>query len=136
MPQRRLAMRRVRELLRMRYELELRISAIALRLGISSSTVHDHIERANTAGITWPLPPDVNDEELEIRLFRTNADRVPEGRPVPDWATVGMELKRKGVTLKLLWWLCRCRHNIHYADRVVMPIRPSLGVGKSSLSSA
>ena len=55
------------------------------------------------AGLTWPLIAELDERVLEQRLFPTKPGKPPNGRMVPDWATVHQELKRKGVTLFLLW---------------------------------
>ena len=116
MSRRRIAMRRIREILRLRYELNLGQCDIAFRLGMSSSTVHDHILRASVAGITWPIQEDMDDEQLDALLFRKQGKAVSNGRVVPDWHVVNKELKRKSVTLKLLW--IEYYHSHAYADPV------------------
>ena len=110
MSRRRTAVRRIREVLRLRYELKLGQCAIAERLGMSSSTVHNHLQRAERAGLQWPLPHELDDEQLEQQLFRSATDTPPNSRPAPDWNIVHRELKRKGVTLQLLWLEYREQH--------------------------
>ena len=55
------------------------------------------------AGRAWPLPAELDDETLERRLFPPAA--APSARPQrpPDWAAVHQEMRRRGVTLQLLW---------------------------------
>jgi transposase len=65
--------------------------------------------RAKAAGLNWPLPPDMDDTALEALLFPPTAPSVIS-RPLPDWAHVHKELRRKGVTLQLLWIEYRERH--------------------------
>ena len=55
------------------------------------------------AGLGWPLPPEMTEEELDVRLFRHPEQRRDLSRPVPEWALIHKELRRKAVTLKLLW---------------------------------
>jgi transposase len=65
--------------------------------------VAEYVRRAQAAGLSWPLPATLDEPTLEQQLFAT-AHRTPAARrPMPDWATVYRELKRKGVTLFLLW---------------------------------
>ena len=97
-------MRRIRELLR----LEARghsIREIARSLNISHSSVRRYLGRARRAGVSWPLPPELSDRELEARLFpAAPPSNVP--RPLPDFSEVDRELhapRQKGVTLMLLW---------------------------------
>ncbi len=62
----------------------------------------EYIRRAEAVGLSWPLPVEMDEAQLEQRLF----SRVrPQGaeRPQPSWAQIHQELKRKGVTLFLLW---------------------------------
>jgi len=59
--------------------------------------------RFRATGLPWPLPVEIDEAVLETRLFTRGALPPSATRPVPDWATVHQELKRKGVTLQLLW---------------------------------
>ena len=60
--------------------------------------------RARQAGLSWPLPPEFDDDDrLEARLFPPPPDLPPDKRPKPDWAQVHRELRRANVTLALLW---------------------------------
>lgn len=103
MPKERLTMRKIREILRLKWECDLSNQQIAQSCGISRSTVGDYLMRAKAAGLSWPLPENLNDAELEKRLFSTRGGRSSEERPLPDWSEVHKELKKKGVTLALLW---------------------------------
>lgn len=102
MAKQRLAMRRIREILRLCWGLKLSHCDVARSLTVSSSTVHRYVAAAIAAGLTWPLPEDMDDSSLERLLFPPVKDR-PKARPEPDWNHVHTELKRKGVTLMLLW---------------------------------
>ena len=95
-------MRKIREVLRLYFAAALSVRAIARSLGVSSSTVGDYLRRAEVAGLEWPLPDSVDDAGLERRLFPAPP---PSGtsRPLPAWSEVHQELRRKGVTLSLLW---------------------------------
>ena len=71
-------------------------------MGVPLTTVTDYVGRAVLAGLCWPLPADLDDDGLEALLFPP----VPpsrEARPLPEWAKVHRELRRKSVTLQLLW---------------------------------
>jgi transposase len=104
MPTERLSMRRIRELLRLKYAQGLSSRAIASSLSVSKGAVGAYLSRVRAAGLSWPLPPDLDDDDaLELLLFPGQVgSRVPE-RPVPDWGAVDRELRRKGVTRALLW---------------------------------
>ena len=96
-------MRQVREVLRLKWACGLSDRKIAQSLRLSRPTVAQYVRRATAAGLAWPLPEDLNEEALERRLFVT-AHQLPSlHRPMPDWAIVHQERKRKGVTLLLLW---------------------------------
>ena len=49
-------MRKIKEVLRLRFELGLGQRAIARACSISQSTVHEYLKRAEVAKIPWPLP--------------------------------------------------------------------------------
>jgi len=103
MPAKRLSMRQVKEVLRLKWACGLSDRQIAHSLRISRPTVADYVQRAKDAGLCWPLPEDLDDDVLERRLFKRTVQKPPAKRPLPDWSQVHRELKRKGVTLVLLW---------------------------------
>jgi transposase len=77
---------------------------IARRLGLARSTVRETLKRAETAGLVWPLPEDMNDAVLEAALYASRHSKRGHRRiEEPDWAGVHRELKRKHVTLLILW---------------------------------
>jgi transposase len=96
-------MRKVLEALRLRFDQDRSQREIATILALSQSTVHEYIGRFRATGLPWPLPAELDEAALEARLFTRGAVPPMATRPVPDWATVHQELKRKGVTLQLLW---------------------------------
>jgi hypothetical protein len=96
-------MRQVREVLRLKWACGLSDRKIAQSVRISRPTVAEYVRRAQAAGLTWPLSDALDDVALERRLFPTAAHTPATRRPLPDWAKVHQELKRKGVTLVLLW---------------------------------
>lgn len=102
MPNRSLSMRKIRDILRLKHKNKLANRQIAKSLSIPKSTVADHLTRAKMAGLEWPLPNDMDDTMLERFLFPPPPS-VSAHRPMPDFANVHQELKRKGVTLLLLW---------------------------------
>ena len=103
MAQERLTMRKIREILRLKYEAGLSNRAIAGACNISNSTVGEYLRRAEIAGIGWPLR-ELSEEELYQKLF---GDPIPipetKSKPLPDWEEVNKELRKKGVTLQLIW---------------------------------
>ncbi len=96
-------MRKVVEALRLTFDQDRSQREIATILALSQSTVHEYVVRFRATGLAWPLPADLDEATLEARLFTRGTMPSSATRPVPDWATVHQELKRKGVTLQLLW---------------------------------
>jgi transposase len=101
MSARRKSMRQVREALRLTAAGR-SLREIAAAVGVSPATALDYQRRAEAAGLSWPLAPDLDDAALEARLFPRPLEPGFE-RPRPDWSKIHAELKRKGVTLALLW---------------------------------
>lgn len=98
-------MRRVRDVIRMKAA-GLPSREIARRVGAAPSTVRLAIRRFEAAGLTWPLPDELTDAALELRLFAKTGNGNRQGHrriAEPDWTTVHRELKRKHVTLSILW---------------------------------
>jgi len=95
-------MRKIRDVLRLKFDSELTHREIAAACGISAGTVSDYVSRAGERGLGWPLPVELDDATLERTLY----PGPPSGaapRALPDRAAIHEELKRKGVTLQLLW---------------------------------
>src|SRR3954469_7622206 len=110
MPAERLPMRKVREVLRLRYACGASERVIAQSLGIGRTAVGEYIRRAAVIGITWPVPDELDDPALERKLFAPAGYNPPRSKPLPDWAHVHAELRRRGVTLALLWQDYRGQH--------------------------
>jgi len=109
-PRPRSTMRKIREILRLSLGEGLSRRQVGAATGSPYSTVADHLARARRAGLEWPLPEDMDDAELEARLFARAESPPSASRPLPDWVKVQNELRRKGVTLQLLWIEYRERH--------------------------
>jgi hypothetical protein len=104
LPESRLPMRKTREILRLHFESHLVPGQIASICKVSRSTVQRCLERLKAAGLSWPLPADLDDVALERRLYPPLPVTSPEQRCLPDCAAIHKELKsRKNVTLQLLW---------------------------------
>jgi DNA-binding transcriptional regulator LsrR (DeoR family) len=99
-------MRKVKEVLRLRYDLQLSYSQIRRSCGISNGSLNGLLTRAAKLGLTgWAQVRELSEEALEKALFRRADDgQWLEQRPLPDWAEVERELRRhKHLTLKLVW---------------------------------
>src|SRR3954449_8295095 len=103
MPAERIAMRQVRDVLRLKAA-GVSGNEIARRVGVASSTVRLTLKRLAVAGLSWPLPPELTDTALERQLFTAAGKKQGHRRRAePDWASAHRELKREHVTLQILW---------------------------------
>lgn len=96
-------MRKIHEVLRLKWESRLSHRAIAQSCGISPGTVSEYVQRAKVVGLTWPLSDDLDEDTLYRRLFPQPTSTSGRVIPLPDWAQLHTELRRPGVTLRLLW---------------------------------
>lgn len=103
MPMDRMPMRQVRDCVRLK-NAGMSTREIARRVGVASSTVRLTLRRCEAAGIAWPLDADLTDAVLEQRLFANSGVKPGHRRhEEPDWAGVHREMKRKHVTVSILW---------------------------------
>ena len=110
MAQERLTMRKIREVLRLKWECELSNRAIGRSCSISHSTVGEYVRRAEEAGLSWPLPAELDEDALLECLFPKIPDASSRQIPRPDWSWVHAQLRKKSVTLRLLWVEYREEH--------------------------
>lgn len=101
MPRKRSSMRKIREVLRL-HHMGLSSRQIARSVGLAQSTVTGYLHRAQAANLSWPLPEDLEEAAVERLLF-VPREEPHSGQPLPDWRQVHAELRRKHVTLALLW---------------------------------
>lgn len=99
----RISVRKIKEVLRLHGERGLSQRQIAESCQLAPSTVSDYLRRARLAGLHWPLPAEMDERAVMERLFPPRPAGPAAARIMPDWAEVHHELKRKGVTLFLLW---------------------------------
>ncbi len=95
-------MRKVRDVLRLRHTLGMSFRQISEATGVGKTVVGEYVRRAGVIGISWPVPDEIDDAELERRLFPA-ADATAATRAAIDWRHVHEEMKRRSVTLVLLW---------------------------------
>src|SRR6202049_4729302 len=104
MPAERVAMRQVREIIRLKFSAGISTREIARRLGIAASTVRETLKRFEGAGLGWPLPDGMSDGDLEAALYANHGTKRGHRRHAePDWPTVHRQLNPKHVTLLILW---------------------------------
>ena len=107
-------MRKLKEILRLSHQ-GLSRRQIAHSCGVTHPTVGSYLTRFARSDLSWPLPDELTESELEQKLFPPRpASRSTEERTVPDWEYVHLELKRKAVTLQLLWQEYREQHPTGY----------------------
>ena len=104
MPQNRVTMRKIREILRLAWSCNQTRQLISDSCGIGKTTVTDTLYRASAAGLSYPLPADLDDERLERLLYPQHPRAITSRRTPPDWASLHNELlSHKNLTLMLLW---------------------------------
>ena len=95
-------MRKISEVLRQRFDLKRSYRDIARSLNISPTTVYDYLARAKIVDVHWPLPEGLSEQDLYDKLFLPTKNTGQE-RPLPDLERVHRELRKKAMTLRLLW---------------------------------
>lgn len=101
---RRVSMRKIKEVLRLKWRNGCSNSQVAKSCNIARSTVREYLRRARDAGLSWPLDPRLDDTALENLLFPVKEVFSCSQQQMPSMEYLFRELKRKGVTLQLLWY--------------------------------
>jgi transposase len=96
-------MRKIQETLRLCWGSGLSARQAAKSCGIGRTTVKEYLDRAERAGFAWPLPEELDETSLENLLFPSTIPLDAERRNMPSFNYINKELKRKRVTLQLLW---------------------------------
>ena len=99
----RLSMRTIKEVLRLKWEKKFSNQQISQSCNIARSTIRGYLARAQNAGLSWPLPSDLDDGSLEAIMFPPAPTKAPDKGGLPAMESIRKELNRKGVTLYLLW---------------------------------
>jgi transposase len=108
---RRMTVQDIRTILRLTHTQGLSVREIGLRLKLSKTTVSTYLYRARQAGLnSWPLPAGRDDDAVLAAALFERVGRPPLDHGEPDWALISTEMKRKGVTLVLLWQDYRAAH--------------------------
>lgn len=110
MPRGPLPMRKIREILRLKWDLKCSNKLISCSVNVSSSTVSQCLQRAKKANLIWPLPDELDDEKLTKLLYSPCTDTPKDEYQKIDWQHIHQELKRKHVTLMLLWEEYKTQH--------------------------
>lgn len=102
-------MRKIRDIIRLHQDGGLSANRIAVSLNLARSVVQECLRRVRAAKLTWPLPVELDDRRLEEMLYPSRPK--PGCRTLPDWPQIHQEMKKKGVTLELLWHDIRSRRS-------------------------
>jgi len=106
-------MRKIREVLRLKYNSGISEREIARSCLVSRSTVADYLRRASAAKIDWPEAAMLTEAELERRLFLVQPVPSTVPRPLPDYEDIYQQLRtyRKiNLTLTQLWLEYKAQH--------------------------
>jgi hypothetical protein len=98
-----ISMRKLKELLRLKYESGLSQRQIASARHLSLGVVNKYINAAQATGLSWPLPEELSESQLKRKLFPPDSAPSEPVYAQPDFAALHQELKQKGVTRRLLW---------------------------------
>lgn len=111
-------MRKIREVLRLKYDQDRSDRQIARSCTLSRSTVKEYQDRFSRSGLSWPLPSPLDDQQLEHLLFPPPTVGVRDPVIYPDWHEIHHQLRRKGVTRWLLWQEYKIQNpsGIHYSQ--------------------
>ena len=96
-----LSMRKLSEVLRLALEQKASVRQIARSCCLARSTVSDYLGRARAAGLGWPLPAGLDEDGLARLLFPVR--EASGARPALDMVYLRNEMRKKSMTLQLLW---------------------------------
>lgn len=96
-------MRKIKEVLRLRFDAGLSIRQIAAAVKLSTGATQGLVKQAESLGLGWPLPSDLTETDLEQRFYPAGHSSTSARFQMPDWPVVHQEMRRKGMTLQLLW---------------------------------
>jgi len=123
MSTKRTTMRKIRDILRLRLAAGLSIRQIKASTKVSIGAIQKLLAKAEKEGLTWPLPPELDDSQLACLFYPAADTRVSKRHQIPDWPILHQELKRKSVTKQLLWeeyaqqYPNRCYSYSQFCDR-------------------
>ena len=101
MAKERISMRHLREILRLRNQFGLSPRKIGQSCGVGRTTVQEYLKRFEESGLTWPLPPELNDDELDNRLFPSKNN--VSSKPLPDFKDLAIEMAKPNMNFMVLW---------------------------------
>ena len=97
-------MRKIHTVLRLHFEAGLSRREIAKSQSVSYGTVANTLRRFAAAGLSWPLPVEIDERELTAALFPERPAHGTQQRfAEPDYPRIHLELKSVGMTKQLAW---------------------------------
>ena len=96
-------MRKTKEILKLKLMQKMSNRKVAKSCGTSHSVVADYLFRAKGAGLDWAQIEEMDDADIEACLFPQKPKESQSGRQMPSMESIQLELRKKGVTLQLLW---------------------------------
>ncbi len=102
MPTPRMTMKAIQEVIRL-HAAGLSQRQIAQACRLSKGAIGKYLQKAEQASISWPLPPEMDPAKLEALLFPSHRSATVTAPVMPDFAAIHTEMRRKGMTLQLLW---------------------------------
>lgn len=109
MAKKRISVRKTKEILRLRLGEKRSLRETAQSVNISPSVVHDCVKRFDASGLAWPIGPEIDDAVLEQKLYPPKVGSC-DLKAEPDFVYIHKELRKKGVTLYLLWQEYKLEH--------------------------
>jgi transposase len=103
MKRRKLSMRKIKEILRLHYEHKISNRNIGKACKISPTTVGEYIDRAREMNIDFNKILELDDKSLYSLLYPEKEIEESKTKQMPDMNYLHEELKKKGVTIQLLW---------------------------------
>jgi transposase len=97
-------MHKIKEVIRLKAA-GLSLRPIARCVQLSLGVVAKYAKRSEALGLGWPLPEELSDDALTQLILGASEQTEAGANPfvLPGWSQIHQELKRKGVTLQLLW---------------------------------
>lgn len=101
MARKRTQMSKVKDILRLRFDAGLSLRDISKCCAVGPATISEILSRFASSELSWPLPPNCSDTELENAVYKGR--HLSRSKRQPDFIQMHQELKRKGMTKLLLW---------------------------------
>jgi transposase len=98
---RKTSMNKPKEIARLLLECNLGIRPIARACNISASTASTYVEKFKELGASYKEICEIDEDALSELLFPE--EEKPSSKPAPDFIYLHREMKKKGVTLQLLY---------------------------------